>query len=106
MLPSVRLQPADRVSEVAGLPLVQSPPVDRILPAQGAYGLPAIVRGRGLELRMKAAPTEGSPEDMSRMEWEMEKLAQEFRSVEDSHGRNVLNVVVVAGYKKKLLDNP
>jgi hypothetical protein len=55
---------------------------------------------------MKAAPTEGSPEDMSRMEWEMEKLAQEFRSVEDSHGRNVLNVVVVAGYKKKLLDNP
>jgi ParB-like chromosome segregation protein Spo0J len=46
-----------------------------------------------------------SPEDMSRMEREMENLAQDLRSVEDSHGRNVLNLVVVAGYLKKLLDN-
>ena len=46
-----------------------------------------------------------SPEDMSRMEREMENLAQDLRSIEDSHGRNVLNLVVVAGYLKKLLDN-
>jgi hypothetical protein len=39
------------------------------------------------------------------MEREMENLAQDLRSVEDSHGRNVLNLVVVAGYLKKLLDN-
>ncbi len=46
-----------------------------------------------------------SPEDMSRMEREMENLAQDLRSVEDSHGRNVLNLVLVVGYLKKLLEN-
>jgi hypothetical protein len=46
-----------------------------------------------------------SPEDMSRMEREMENLGQDLRSVEDSHGRNVLNLVLVVGYLKKLLDN-
>lgn len=46
-----------------------------------------------------------SPEDMSRMEREMENLSQDLRSVEDSHGRNVLNLVLVVGYLKKLLDN-
>jgi hypothetical protein len=46
-----------------------------------------------------------SPEDMSRMEREMENLGQDLRSVEDSHGRNVLNLVLVLGYLKKLLDN-
>ena len=46
-----------------------------------------------------------SPEDMSRMEREMENLGQDLRSVEDSHGRNVLNLVLVMGYLKKLLEN-
>jgi hypothetical protein len=46
-----------------------------------------------------------SPEDMSRMEREMENLAQDLRSVEESHGRNVLNLVLVVGYLKKLLEN-
>ena len=46
-----------------------------------------------------------SPEDMSRMEREMENLSQDLRSVEDSHGRNVLNLVLVVGYLKKLLEN-
>jgi len=31
----------------------------------------------------------------------MENLAQDLRSVEDSHGRNVLNLVVVVGYLKR-----
>ena len=46
-----------------------------------------------------------SPEDMSRMEREMENLGHDLRSVEESHGRNVLNLVLVVGYLKKLLDN-
>ncbi|MCY2986952.1 MAG: ParB N-terminal domain-containing protein [Planctomycetota bacterium] len=46
-----------------------------------------------------------SPEDMSRMEREMENLGQDLRAVEESHGRNVLNLVLVVGYLKKLLDN-
>lgn len=39
------------------------------------------------------------------MEREMGNLAQELRTVEDSHGRNVLNLVLVVGYLKKLLEN-
>jgi hypothetical protein len=46
-----------------------------------------------------------SPEDMSRMEREMENLNQDLRSVEDSHGQNVLNLVVAVGYLRKLLNN-
>jgi hypothetical protein len=36
---------------------------------------------------------------------ERENLSQDLRLVEDSHGRNVLNLVLVVGYRKKLLDN-
>jgi hypothetical protein len=46
-----------------------------------------------------------SPEDMSRMEREMENTSQDLRQLEDSHGRNVLNLVLVVGYLKKLLDD-
>ena len=45
------------------------------------------------------------PEDISRMEREMESVGQDFRLIEESHGRNVLNLVLVMGYLKKLLDN-
>ena len=46
-----------------------------------------------------------SQEDLARMEREMESLSQDFRLIEESHGRNVLNLVLVVGYLKKLLDN-
>jgi ParB-like chromosome segregation protein Spo0J len=46
-----------------------------------------------------------SPEDMSRMEREMENLCKDLRGVEESHGRNVLNLVLVVGYLKKLMEN-
>lgn len=47
-----------------------------------------------------------SPEDVSRMEHEMESLGREFKLIEESHGKNVLNLVLVVGYLRKLLDNP
>jgi hypothetical protein len=46
-----------------------------------------------------------SPEDMSRMEREMEHLSRDLRVIEETHGQNTLNLVVVVGYLKKLLDN-
>lgn len=46
-----------------------------------------------------------SPEDVDRMEHEMETLGREFKLIEESHGKNVLNLVIVNGYLKKLLDN-
>ena len=44
-----------------------------------------------------------SLEDMSRMEREMENLGQDLRSVENSHGRNVLNLVLVDGLSQEAL---
>ena len=46
-----------------------------------------------------------SPADMARMEREMESLSRDFRQIEETHGKNVLNLVIAAGYLKKLLDN-
>ena len=46
-----------------------------------------------------------SAEEMGRMEREMESLNQDFKQIEDTHGRNVLNLVLVVSYLKKLLDN-
>ncbi|MGC4004084.1 MAG: plasmid partitioning protein RepB C-terminal domain-containing protein [Pirellulales bacterium] len=47
-----------------------------------------------------------SPEDIARMEHEMESLGREYRLIEESHGLNTLNLVLVVNYLKKLLDNP
>lgn len=44
-------------------------------------------------------------EDVARIEREMESLQQDFRTIEESHGKNVLNLVIVVGYLKKLLDS-
>lgn len=43
--------------------------------------------------------------DMARMEREMESLSKDFKQIEETHGKNVLNLVIVVGYLKKLLDN-
>lgn len=42
-------------------------------------------------------------EDLSKIEREMESIGHEMRTLEESHGRNVLNLVIVVGYLKKLL---
>ena len=39
------------------------------------------------------------------MEHEMAMLGREFKVLEESHGKNVLNLVVVIGYLKRLLDS-
>lgn len=44
-------------------------------------------------------------DEMARMEREMETLGREFRLIEETHGQNTLNLVVVVAYLKKLLDN-
>ncbi len=45
------------------------------------------------------------PEDISRMEKEMEGLERDFRMVEESYAQNVLKLVLARGYLGKLLDN-
>ncbi len=46
-----------------------------------------------------------TPKQMARMEREMEVLSGDFREIEETHGTNVLHLVIVAGYLRKLLDN-
>lgn len=46
-----------------------------------------------------------SAEDMARMEREMETLSRDFRLIEESYGRSVLNLVIAVGYLRKLLNN-
>lgn len=45
------------------------------------------------------------PEDISRMEREMKTLEVDFRTIEDSHGRNMLNLVLAVGYVRRLLES-
>jgi hypothetical protein len=45
------------------------------------------------------------PEDVARMEREMSALSRDFRAIEESHGRNTLNLVLAVAYLRKLLDH-
>jgi hypothetical protein len=47
-----------------------------------------------------------TPEQVMRMEKEMEVLQKDLRSVEESHGTQVLNLVLARGYLLKLFGNP
>lgn len=44
-------------------------------------------------------------EDIARMEREMELLGKDFLMIEESHGKNTLNLVLAVAYLRKLLDN-
>lgn len=43
--------------------------------------------------------------DLAKIEREMETIGQGMRTLEETHGRNVLNLVIVVGYLKKLLSS-
>lgn len=45
------------------------------------------------------------PEDIARMEREMEVLGRDFLLIEESHGKNTLNLVLAVAYLRKLLGN-
>jgi hypothetical protein len=46
-----------------------------------------------------------SPEEIARMEAEMESLERDFKSIEDGYAENMLNLTVIRGYLKRLLEN-
>lgn len=52
---------------------------------------------------------DASPEieqrDMARLQGEMESLEREFKLVQEEYGQNMLNLVVVVGYIRRLMDN-
>lgn len=46
-----------------------------------------------------------SPEDLAKMEAEMEVLERDFKSIEDAYAENMLSFTVIRGYLKRLLEN-
>lgn len=44
-------------------------------------------------------------DDIARIEREMHSIEGDFRSIEESYGKNVLNLVLVVGYLRRLLEN-
>lgn len=54
----------------------------------------------------KAKEVKGiKPEDMARMEKELDVLGRDFKMIEQGHGRNTLNLVLAVAYLRKLMDN-
>lgn len=47
-----------------------------------------------------------TPEQMSRMEREMEAVTGDFKAIEASYGEDVLHLVVASGYLNRLISNP
>ncbi len=45
-------------------------------------------------------------EDVDKLEREMESLERDFKAIEETYGENILNLTVIRGYVKKLVDNP
>jgi hypothetical protein len=46
-----------------------------------------------------------SSDDRARMEQEMRDMLRNFKSIEETHGENVLHLVLAVGYLKELLNN-
>jgi hypothetical protein len=46
-----------------------------------------------------------SPEEIAKMEAEMEVLERDFKSIEDVYAENMLKLTVIRGYLKRLLEN-
>lgn len=46
-----------------------------------------------------------APEELAKMEAEMESLERDFKAVEDAYAENMLNLTVIRTYLKRLLEN-
>ncbi|QDV25888.1 plasmid partitioning protein RepB C-terminal domain-containing protein [Aureliella helgolandensis] len=61
------------------------------------------------ELQIDAVRDSGpeimSNDDLARIEQESRVLVRELKAIEGSHGKNVLHLVIITGYLRKLLDN-
>lgn len=50
-------------------------------------------------------PTRPKPEDIARMEVELEALERDILQIDETFGRDVVNLTIARGYVKKLLEN-
>lgn len=67
--------------------------------------LAATPRAKLVETEAKKRSASANADDLAKMEHEMEALEREMAVLDDSYGRNVVNLTLVRGYVKALLDN-
>ncbi len=58
-----------------------------------------------LEPSQQTAPKGMEDQDVARLQREMNNMEHEFKLVQEEYGRNMLNLVVVVGYVRSLLNN-
>jgi len=58
-----------------------------------------------LEPSQQTAPKGMEDQDVARLQREMNNMEHEFKLVQEAYGRNMLNLVVVVGYVRSLLNN-
>ena len=58
-----------------------------------------------LDTEVPAAPAGIEPRDLARLQTEMETLERDFKLVQEEYGQNMLNLVVVVGYLRRLTNN-
>ena len=86
--------------------------VAELLSAANNFGVPyikALLAATHPEMLVdpdKSKIVEGlTPEQVSKMEKEMEVLQRDLKAIEESYGNEVLNLVLARGYLTKLLNN-
>ena len=58
-----------------------------------------------LEPNQQTVPAGMEEHDVARLQSEMKSMEREFKLVQEEYGQNMLNLVVVVGYLRSLLDN-
>ena len=58
-----------------------------------------------IELEAKEASSKVEQRDMARLQSEMASVEREFRLIKEEYGQNMLNLVVVVAYLRRLMDN-
>ena len=79
--------------------------VRRYSPAVAKLGVPKTVGAARAAWALDPHWTIYTPEDLAQMEIEMQTLERDILQVDESYGRDVVNLTIARGYVKKLLEN-
>lgn len=104
--------PANALRELRKVHALRQIEIAELMNASGNYSngyvkclIAATPRAQWNELSLTSEVDADSSEAVERVNRESHALIRELKAIEESHGKNVLNLVIVAGYLRKLLDN-
>lgn len=104
--------PANALRELRKVHALRQIEIAELMNASGnhSYGyvkclITATPRAQWNEQYLEPEEEPDSAEAVERISRESHALIRDLKAIEESHGKNVLNLVIVAGYLRKLLDN-